>query len=140
MATEAMGNSRRKHSRRGGRPTKLTTELQDTICQLILQGRTFTEAICEAGISRTSYWRYRKSPAFARAIDAAWHKYLEEEWERFMAKIAEEKRKRDEMFFLRLKRRWRDRRRLSSREYKRRLERPRDERGRFVSQKSYMGF
>ena len=124
-----MGKSFKEHGRLVGRPSKLTRMLQEKICKHILQGKSIEEAICEAGISRTSFWRYRKNSSFARAIDEAWGRYWKEEGERFMEEISEERI--DKTIFLPLKRRRRQRKRLAYWEYKKRLERCRDEKGRF---------
>jgi hypothetical protein len=44
----------------GGRPTKLDPELQQRICDLILEGHCFYEACGLAGIHRTTAWRWLK--------------------------------------------------------------------------------
>ena len=86
----------KKQKQRGGRPSKLTVTLQETICKYLLQGIPPEEAIRQVGISRTTFWRYRKNPSFARAIDEAWDRYWKEERERFMAEILEKMRLRSE--------------------------------------------
>lgn len=128
-----LGETRRlsRTLQRGGRHSKFTKVLQDTICQCLLQGDSIDEAIRKAGISRTSFWRYRKNPSFVLAIEEAERIYSKKSLERFMAEILAEKMRLYERPFLSWKRRRRSRKRLSAEERKRRLERPRDDRGRF---------
>ena len=71
------------HGHRGGRPSKLTKILLETICEYLIQWLYLAEAIQKAGISRTSLRRYMKIKSFARAIEEAQERYHEKAKERF---------------------------------------------------------
>ena len=44
--------------RERGRPSRLTKELQDEICQYIIQGMSYSQILESIGIHRTTLWRW----------------------------------------------------------------------------------
>lgn len=85
--------------RKRGRPSKLTKELQDTICDYIKQGMPSSQILESIGIHRTTMWRWLdKNPKFLKAVKEAVEKRQESRMEILIEEVKASKEALDMMY------------------------------------------
>jgi len=85
--------------RKRGRPSKLTKEFQDTICDYIMQGVPYSIMLECIGIHRTTMWRwFVKDPEFLKAVEEAEEKRQENRMKKLTEEVKANKEASDRMF------------------------------------------